>query len=63
MIKAKENKVKNTCFVIPINPMPDGTCRTIKSQYYKTSCANYIRGGSMGATGVIAKINERKDRK
>lgn len=31
--------------VLPINPMPDGTCRTIKSQYYKNSLGNFIRGG------------------
>lgn len=37
----------------PLNPMPDGSCRTIKSTYYKTSKANYERSGSMGATGVI----------
>ena len=39
--------------VEPLNPMPDGTCRTIKNQYYKTSKANYERTGSMGATGVV----------
>ena len=27
----------------PINAMPDGTCRTIKNQYYKTSQANFER--------------------
>ena len=31
--------------VIPLNPMPDGSCRTIKSQYYKNSLGNFIRGG------------------
>ena len=31
--------------VIPFNPMPDGTCRTIKSQYPKNSLANFLRGG------------------
>ena len=35
-----------------VNPMPDGTCRTIKEQYHKTSKANFERTGSMGATGV-----------
>ncbi len=29
---------------IPFNPMPDGTCRTIKEQYHKNSLANFIRG-------------------
>ena len=28
-----------------LNPMPDGTARTIKSNYYKQSFANFIRGG------------------
>ena len=43
--------------------MPDGTCRTLKSQYYKTSGANFERTGSMGASGVI-EVNDgsKKDR-
>ena len=28
-----------------LNPEPDGTCRTIKANYYKVSLANFIRGG------------------
>ena len=44
----------------PVNPMPDGTCRTIKNQYYKTSQANYERTGSMGATGVNTGLRIRK---
>lgn len=44
--------------VLPINPMPDGTCRTIKSQYYKNSLGNFIRGGGYGATAVIEIIYE-----
>ena len=39
--------------VLPMNPMPDGSCRTIKSQYYKNSLGNFIRGGGYGATAVI----------
>lgn len=35
-----------------INAMPDGTCRTIKNQYYKTSVANFERNSTFGATGV-----------
>ena len=38
------------------NTMPNGTCRTIKSQYQKNSVDNFIRGGSYGATCVIRKI-------
>lgn len=33
--------------VKPLNPMPDGSCRTIKSQYYKNSLGNFIRGGGV----------------
>lgn len=36
----------------PINTETDGTCRTIKAQYYKTSRANFINQGKFGATGV-----------
>ena len=28
-----------------LNPYKDGTCRTIKSQYYKNSLANFVRRG------------------
>ena len=34
----------------------DGLCRTLKSQYQKNSVANFVRGGTFGATGVIRKI-------
>lgn len=44
----------------PINPMPDGTCRTIKSQYYKTSKANFERSTTFGATGVKGGLAIRK---
>jgi len=36
-----------------LNPEKDGTCRTIKAQYYKNSTANFIRQDSLGATGVV----------
>lgn len=39
-----------------VNPMPDGTCRTIKHQYANTSIANTVRTGSMGATMVSEKL-------
>ena len=39
--------------IMPFNPMPDGTCRTIKEQYHKNSLANFLRGGGYGATAVI----------
>lgn len=28
----------------PINTEPDGSCKTIKAQYYKNGVANFIRG-------------------
>ena len=31
--------------VLPLNPMPDGSCRTVKAQYQQTSLANFIRSG------------------
>lgn len=51
---------RNNRVLVPVNPMPDGTCRTIKNQYYKTSQANYERTGSMGATGVNTGLRIRK---
>lgn len=36
--------------------MPNGTCRTLKSQYQKNSVGNFISQGSFGATCVIRKI-------
>lgn len=50
----------NNRVIEPINPMPDGTCRTIKNQYYKTSKANFERSSTFGATGVTDKLRIRK---
>ncbi len=44
----------------PLNPMDDGTCRTIKNQYAKTSRANFERTSTYGATGVIMIKNATK---
>ena len=45
--------------VLPLNPMPDGSCRTIKAQYQQSSTANFIRsGGGYAATGVIEIVYE-----
>lgn len=38
---------------IPINPMPDDTCRTIKYQYGQTSTDNLLSQGTFGASGVV----------
>lgn len=37
----------------PFNVCKDGTCRTIKAQYYKNSLANFVREDGLGATCVI----------
>lgn len=42
----------------PLNEYDDGTCRTIKSQYHQTSQANFLRKGSMGATGVLQVLED-----
>jgi DNA (cytosine-5)-methyltransferase 1 len=39
-----------------LNPMPDGTCRTLKSQYVKTSAANFDKGTTFGASGVVETV-------
>ena len=44
----------------PINTMPDGTCRTLKNQYFKTSKANFERTSTFGATGVTNGLRIRK---
>jgi len=46
--------------VEPVKPMPDGTCRTIKNQYYKTSQANFERSTTFGVTGVQDGLAIRK---
>lgn len=48
--------------VLPLNPMPDGTCRTIKYQYAKNSLANFVRSGTYAATGVIEICYEQSNR-
>ena len=49
--------------VIPINPMPDDSYRTIKYQYYKTSVANFVKTGTWGATGVALIEDEQENNK
>lgn len=46
---------KDNYAVEPINPMPNGTCRTIKAQYQNSSAANFASSGTFGATGVAIK--------
>ena len=45
---------------IIVNPMEDGTCRTIKNQYYKTSVPNFETQSSYGASGVGQVIKIRQ---
>ena len=42
-----------------LNTEIDGTCMTIKSQYWKSSAANFCRGNTFGATGVIESVPVR----
>lgn len=42
------------------NTMNDGTCRTIKNQYYKNSQANFIKQTDQGATCVVVRTNNSK---
>lgn len=61
--KNRENDNPRTSKVVfhggkPLNPMPNGTCRTIKYQYFKNSMGNFLSHGSFGATGVIRKIEQ-----
>lgn len=41
----------NTHRIVPLNDMPDGTCRTIKAQYNNSSVANFVRHDAFAATG------------
>lgn len=50
----------NQAVVEPVNVYPDGTSRTIKAQYAKTSAANFVREGTFGATGVKQGLRVRK---
>ena len=43
-----------------VNTMPDGTCRTLKNQYGKTSKANFERSSTFGATGATDGLRIRK---
>lgn len=61
LTEEKENiNLINDLKIIPLNPEPDGSCRTIKNQYYKTSLANFLKTGTWGATGVITYENKHK---
>lgn len=57
-ILAIETDDDETLCQIPLNPMPDGTCRTIKANYYKASKSNFTRSGGYGATAVAFVCDE-----
>lgn len=50
---------KQPMVIDALNTMPDGTCRTIKSQYGNTSSANFEYSSTFGATGVIVAMRGR----
>lgn len=43
---------KDNLVIEPYNSHEDGTCRTLKAQYYKSGMANFKRGDGLGATAV-----------
>ena len=47
--------------VLPLNPMPDGSCRTVKAQYQQTSLANFIRRGGYDTMIVAVMEIEYED--
>ena len=46
------NKNEGNRIAIPVNAMPDGTCRTLKHQYQKNNSLNFNSNGDRGATAV-----------
>lgn len=52
----KDNMVLETANIVslPLNDHDDGTCRTIKNQYDKTSTINMQKTGTFGASGVVS---------
>lgn len=53
-ICAGEGVKTQTKIAVPLNKYEDGISRTIKAQYQQSSRANFVRGDSLGATGVIS---------
>lgn len=39
--------------IVPLNDMPDGTCRTLKAVYYKTGRINFQYHNDWGTTGAL----------
>lgn len=38
--------------IVPLNDMPDGTCRTLKANYFKTGRINFQYHNVWGTTGA-----------
>ena len=45
--------MRNQIDVRPLNPMEDGTCRTLKAVYYKTGRINFQYHNDWGTTGAM----------
>lgn len=39
--------------IVALNPMDDGTCRTLKAVYYKTGRINFQYHNDWGTTGAL----------
>ena len=50
--REKTGGKRNQINVIPLNEMPDGTCRTLKANYFKTGRVNFQYHNVWGTTGA-----------
>ena len=48
----KYMRLSNTTGIVPLNAMPDGTCRTLKANYFKTGRINFQYHNVWGTTGA-----------
>lgn len=46
------HKLSKLSNVLPLNEMPDGTCRTLKANYFKTGRINFQYHNVWGTTGA-----------
>lgn len=56
-------KEKHLKTAVPFNTASDGTCRTLKAQYYKNGFINFILEDGHGATGVLeyCRVGDSED--
>lgn len=52
-------RLSNTPRIVPLNDMPDGTCRTLKANYFKTGRVNFQYHNVWGTIG--AKVIHETD--